>query len=1517
MSRHRFIVLFLSLLLLLLAHGMALIYRVQPAVSLWFPPSGVAIAVTFWLGPVGILLTGIASVIMAPFWGSESWTRLVGLTDAIEPLVAWLFYHYGFRGSLGFKSIKDAIAFIVSIPLVACATSALVGSSALLLLGKLSADTWAESMGHWWLGNAIGAMAITPTLLLVFTPLLRLRRWLSPEVPIISYPSWQIQSSILKGRVEFTVILMVSLCTAWLVVLQSHGSSFALQHWSLLSFVPILWATIQFGTTGGMLVVTFSVFVTLLGYLLLHPHALALSYFPLNPELLHTHKLNLLVQCGVALLVGTAIAERTTAQVMLAQEQVQLTEYQAQAQLNRLLTEANQQLVKSEERFRTSVETMPDCFGLYSAIRDETGKILDFRTEYVNDAACINNHMTREEQIGKGLCELLPRHRDNGLFDEYCQVVETGQPLIKDALVYEDDYGQRRLVRAFDIRVAKLGDGFVATWRDISARKQTEAALRQSEAIARTRAEELETFMETVPAAVWIARDPYCHYMSANRTASELMRLPLGSVMTATPANGEYPFPFKIQKNGQDIPLNELPMQRAARTGEAIEAELDFVFSDSDVRSLYGKAVPLRDDSGGIRGAIGAFLDVTERKQAEAALRQKQEWLDVAQAAAKLGSFEWNIQTNVNTWSKELEALYGLEPGEFGGSYEDWAKWVHPDDLAKAEADVLSSLKSGEFFTDFRIIWRDGSIHWLHARARVFYDAEGKPLRMVGVNADISERKQAEEALQQSELRLRRLVDSNIMGVFFGNLNGNILEANDAFLQMVGYTRQELLTGQIRWDALTPPEHIEQTQQAVEELRATKVSTPFEKEFFRKDGSRIWVEIGSAMFDDGEEGLCCVIDLTKRKQAQEALRQSETRLKQLVESHIIGIIEVNLEQITFANDAFLNMVGYTREELLSGQVNWRDITPPEYAQQSQKGFEELLTSGVCSPFEKEYICKDGSRVPVLIGAVLLTRTPPHWMCFILDLTERKQAEAALRKSQESLSLALDATRMGSWDWDLQTNEIIWTPYHEMIFGYEPGTPKRTYQEWVNRVHPDDLPIVQAAVETAMVEYRDYKDEYRVLWPDGSVHWVSSFGRFQYDAAGQPTRMLGMLLEISDRKQIEAERADLLIREQVARQQAEAASRMKDEFLAIVSHELRSPLNGILGWSRLLRTRKLDAQKTEQALASIERNAQAQTQLIEDLLDISRIIRGTVRLNLHPTHLIPVIEAALDTVRPTASTKSIQVESHLDPIVSFVSGDPDRLQQIVWNLLSNAVKFTPQGGRVDIRLQQANGYAQIQVIDTGRGINPDFLPRVFERFRQADATTTRTQGGLGLGLAIVRNLVELHGGKIYAESQGEGQGATFTVELPLLPDYSNSSDLGNLSLQRQTASDTTLNLSGIKILAVDDEPDAREFLKTALEQYGAIVTTATSAHEAIQLLPTLKPDVLLSDIGMPIEDGYTLMRRVRSLPSEQGGQVPAAALTAYAREDDRLQALAAGFQMHVPKPIEPLQLLTVITRLARK
>ena len=388
------------------------------------------------------------------------------------------------------------------------------------------------------------------------------------------------------------------------------------------------------------------------------------------------------------------------------------------------------------------------------------------------------------------------------------------------------------------------------------------------------------------------------------------------------------------------------------------------------------------------------------------------------------------------------------------------------------------------------------------------------------------------------------------------------------------------------------------------------------------------------------------------------------------------------------------------------------------------------------------------------------------------------------------------------------------------------------------------------------------------------------------------------------KALRESEARLLATERQARADAEAANRIKDEFLAVLSHELRSPLNPILGWTKLLLSRKFDQAKTAKALETIERNAVLQSQLIEDLLDVSGILQGKLSLNPCPVDLAVTIKAATETVRLAAQAKSICLNTLLEPTVGQVSGDSSRLQQIVWNLLSNAVKFTPTGGRVDIRLESIGGQAMITVSDTGKGIKPEFLPYVFDYFRQADSTTTRTYGGLGLGLAIVRHLVELHGGTVKAESPGEGKGATFTVTLPLMKVVPAKGE-DNIS------SDDSPNLDGLRILVVDDEKDTLELIVFILEGCGASVRAASSAAEALEALTTWQPDILLSDIGMPQMDGYMLMRQIRAMPPEQGGEIPAIALTAYAGETDQRQVLKAGFQKHLTKPIDPADLAVVI------
>jgi PAS domain S-box-containing protein len=401
-------------------------------------------------------------------------------------------------------------------------------------------------------------------------------------------------------------------------------------------------------------------------------------------------------------------------------------------------------------------------------------------------------------------------------------------------------------------------------------------------------------------------------------------------------------------------------------------------------------------------------------------------------------------------------------------------------------------------------------------------------------------------------------------------------------------------------------------------------------------------------------------------------------------------------------------------------------------------------------------------------------------------------------------------------------------------------------------------------------------------------------------------------------QIEA-RSRLLSSEKLARNEAERANRLKDEFLATISHELRNPLNAILGWSHMLRLGKLNPPNTERAIETIYRNAKSQAQLVADLLDVSRIISGKLRLEVRSVDLISIVNAAIDSIRPAADAKNIRLQTTLDPAAGPISGDGDRLQQIVWNLLTNAVKFTPKGGRIHVRVQRVDSHVEIVVTDSGVGISKEFLPHVFDRFRQADASTTRIHGGLGLGLSIVHQLVDLHGGNVSVHSEGEGKGATFTISLPFVGVTSEQKEAETVNPAVSTDEVIGLeglpSLAGLKVLVVDDEADTRELIREVLKECGSEVILSRSAAEALQALEEQKPDILISDLGMPDEDGYSLISKIRALPSERGGHIPAAALTAYARAEDRMRVLRSGFQFHLPKPVDSAELVTVVASLA--
>ncbi|MBD2256111.1 response regulator [Pseudanabaena sp. FACHB-2040] len=476
--------------------------------------------------------------------------------------------------------------------------------------------------------------------------------------------------------------------------------------------------------------------------------------------------------------------------------------------------------------------------------------------------------------------------------------------------------------------------------------------------------------------------------------------------------------------------------------------------------------------------------------------------------------------------------------------------------------------------------------------------------------------------------------------------------------------------------------------------------------------------------------------------------------------------------------------------------------------------------------------------------------------------------------------------------------------------------------WSMFMHPEDRDRVLPDWLDFMHKGWAYSTEFRICTPDRDVRWVQVRTSPMLSDNGQLLGQVGTIEDISERKQAEAIH-EQMIREQAARQQAEAANRMKDEFLMLVSHELRTPLNATLGWSRLLLTRELDEETITRALETINRNACSQAKLIEDLLDVSKLMQGKLRLAICPVSLTTLLGFVLETIRPLVDAKSIHVETQLDAAMGKVLGDPERLQQVMLNLLSNAIKFTPEGGRVTVGLSAVSdgavrdkGFAELTVTDTGIGIPADFLPHVFDRFRQADSTTTRVYGGLGLGLAIAYHLVELHGGKICADSQGEGQGSTFTVRLPLAltPNSLQPAEAGPCAPQTDLPG-VLPSLAHTQVLLVEDHDDNRDFIATVLEGAGAQVMAAASVKEALQCLEQSIPDVLISDISLPDADGYGLIGQVKVLEAERQVSIPAIALSAHSRQEDRLQALAAGFLLYITKPVEPDTLVAVVAQVS--
>jgi PAS domain S-box-containing protein len=678
----------------------------------------------------------------------------------------------------------------------------------------------------------------------------------------------------------------------------------------------------------------------------------------------------------------------------------------------------------------------------------------------------------------------------------------------------------------------------------------------------------------------------------------------------------------------------------------------------------------------------------------------------------------------------------------------------------------------------------------------------------------------------------------------------------------------------------------------------------------------------------------------ERFAAQQKAASLQARVQTLLNQLDVGVYRLTSEgTLLEGNSAFLRLLGLGMlTEFPSNQTLEAYFQPQDYAEL----LFQLKQDGEVRDREVQLRCADGSTRWVKISKTFISANGTTIIDGLMeDITQRKQAEAQAAIEKQRSEFMVEASRL------LASSLNHYAALENLAHLAVPAIADICL---INVIEPVSLilwePIVavsesgQAALLLELrrrypssVELHKEQSELRCYHSDSALeqiaqdkdhlHLLQQLGAKASIVVPMKVhdRKFGTITLIKTQANHSYDYADLAMAEELARrtaialdnarlyQEAQQANQTKDEFLAIVSHELRNPLNSMLGWSQLLRKQQFEDPTVSRAIEIIERNARLQNKLIEDLLDVSRIIQNRLEISSQPVYLIPIIDAVIETFQPNAKAKEIQILSNLNPSVDQISGDAYRLEQIIGNLLSNAIKFTPSGGQVEVRLEQVGSLAQIIVTDTGKGIQADFLPFIFERFRQADASKTRTQSGLGLGLAIVRHLVELHGGSVYATSAGEGKGSTFIVQLPTqrssMPAVQDSA----------TASQELPALAGLRILVVDDDLDNRELIAFMLEQQQAQVIKATSASEAYNIISQLDIDLLISDIGMPDEDGYSLIRRVRSLQSVPKRQMPAIALTAFAKEEDQQEAIEAGFQRHLSKPISPDELSAAISSLA--
>ncbi|MBW4456368.1 MAG: PAS domain S-box protein [Nostoc indistinguendum CM1-VF10] len=1136
-------------------------------------------------------------------------------------------------------------------------------------------------------------------------------------------------------------------------------------------------------------------------------------------------------------------------------------------QLLALLKTEQTRLVEANVLLDTFFNNTPIGIGLW-----------DEKLRYVrlNDALAEINGLPQEAHIGKTVAEVLPGV-DSAVMEAFHHVVETGKSIAQEASGETPAApGKERhwSVNYYPIKlpgdvnwVGAICQEITDVYDELPLRKQAEAERQQLfelEQAARIEAEAAKEQVTQILESItdgFIAFDSEWRFTYLNHEGSRTLGRSCEELLGK---NLWEEFPELVGTSFGQL------YQRAVTLGMPLELEdyyppFDAWFAVRVYPSVTGLSL--------------YFRNINVRKQAEAKLRESEACFRLMAENSTDIISRHTVDGILHYVSPACYTVLGYQPEELIGHHSQ--ELVHPDDLAEIASNYPINADLPDIYTiTHRGRHKDGHYIWLEATIRAIRDRQTKEiLEMQASSRDITKRKQVEEEQR-----------------FLAEASGILAASLDYETTLASLTR--LAVPEIADWCLVD---IICDNQLVRRVAAAHAN-PAKQELV-------------------EQLQNYPPDLTQRKGVAEVIQTGKSQITHFVSDELMEAVSHNASHLKILHE-LTPTSGMTIPLIVRGRVLGAMIlvssSGRRYDTKSLMLAEELACrAAIAVDNARLYTEAQQSQQAALRAASRTARLQTITAALSESLTPAQVAEVMVEQGMAALgaSSALVALVTNSGT-ELEIVRAV---------GYEQEAVDSWRRFSINASVPlaeavrNKQPIWQESTTARIARYSHLAKEYAQVdygaWIsipliiEGRAIGGMSLAFAEIQEFSQDDQ--GFMLVLAQQCAQAMERARLYEAEQTARETAENANRIKDEFLAVLSHELRSPLNPILGWSKLLQTKKLDEKTIPQALKTIERNARLQAQLIEDLLDISRILQGKLSLNIYPVDLASVISAAMETVRLSAEAKSIEMHISLEPNLGQVLGDSGRLQQVVWNLLSNAVKFTPAGGRVDIRLSSCpnsnSNSALIEVSDTGKGIDPDFLPYVFEYFRQENSSTTRKFGGLGLGLAIVRHLVELHGGTVQVESGGEDQGATFTVRLPLLQNQSEVK-------QDTSNSETSSNLNGVNILVVDDDADTREFIAFLLEQYGANVTAVASADKALTALSQSLPDILLSDMGMPEVDGCMFMRQLRTLPKEQGGQIRAIALTAYAGEMNAKQVLAAGFDKHLAKPVEPAELVDAIANL---